>query len=213
MDYGVKYLSYDQSGVLGNAQVGTNLFNILNLSTRYKIGKYNAHFKFDTYELKYEASAISCSKKMNSFELVAGYKHFYSGISISDNPIFKNDSGTVLLSKISTLNLVIGYFTSWELPVKKKTDLAWESSFNYSLSASSDNVDIEISNVDSYSIDTSLRLSRELLSKKNYSINLVWPVYGTYTSLKSNLNWGASGGETKSSSWVVGTQLGAEVKF
>lgn len=212
-DYGAKFFSYKQSGILGNAQIGTNLFNIYNLSTKYKIGDYFAHFKFNTFEVQYVASGNSNAKRINSFELTGGYKHLYGGIAMAETPLFKNAAGVVLLSKLSKINLMMGYFTSWKLPVRKKTQLSWDSSLSYALSGRSNNVDIKVSSMNSYSVSSSLKLSRELLNNKNYCVNLIWPIYGAYSNLKSNLGWGTSTGSVKSSSWEMGTQLGVEIKL
>lgn len=132
---------------------------------------------------------------------------------MNDSPLFKNSAGTIKLSKLSTTTIRAGAQKQWKLPVKKKTKLKLKALIDYPLSSSSNNSDIEIASISGFSFFTNLKLSREILKKKNYSINAIWPIYFNYQSLTTKLTWGASDGSSKSTIWSAGTRLGLEIEF
>jgi hypothetical protein len=70
-----------------------------------------------------------------------------------------------------------------------------------------------VSKTSGYGVKINTTLKRELYSKPSYQVFVVWPTFMNYQENSSTINWGASSGESKSTQWEVGTQLGIEIKF
>lgn len=163
--------------------------------------------------LKYEGSGRSASKNYSSFDLYGSYKQFLAGLATSSKPLFKNNSGNISLSNLSVISLKLGYLSFWTIRSNKQTQLVFKGLLDYYLSGSSDNLDIKVSKVSGYLLSSSVALTREIIKNSKYQINLMWPLFFKYQSLKTNLNWAASDGEVSSTGLELGTQLGIEVRF
>lgn len=213
LDYGTNYFNYNQSGVLGTANIGLNILNTFKISSLYTLGDFATRLSFDTYTLKYQSQSTLRSKKINSFELLAGYGSFFAGFGFNGNPIFKNESGNVLLSDLSTLDFTVLYNKTWALKTQRKTTLSWDAGLTYALSASSSNADIDVSDITSYSFKSTIKLTRVLLDRKSYLLLLHCPLYGSYRSTETNITWTTSQGEATSTSWEIGARVGLELEF
>jgi hypothetical protein len=213
INYGLKYFTLNQSGVLGSTNLAVIVTDTLTISSIYQTSDFSINFDYHSFGLEYETSGNSDSDTYTSFDLYGGYRSFLAGVGTSTKPLFKNDSGSVTLSKFSALSLKLGYQAFWTIKSKKQTQLKFRTLLDYYLSGSSDNLDIEVSKLSGYLLSSSIALSREIIKNPRYQIHLMWPLFFKYQSLKTNLSWGTSDGEISSTGLELGTQLGIEVSF
>lgn len=213
INYGLKYFTLDQSGILGSGNLAVLVTDALTFSSIYQVNDFSINFDYHSFGLEYEASGSSDSKNYSSFDLYGSYRSFIAGIGASNKPLFKNDSGSISLAKLSALSLRFGYQTFWTIKSNKQTQLKFRALLDYYLNGNSDNLDIEVSEVSGYLLTSSVALSREIIKNSGYQINLLWPIFFKYQSLKTNLSWGTSDGEVTSTGLELGTQLGVEVSF
>jgi len=213
LNYGLKYFTLDQSGVLGSVNFAVTVIDALSFSSTYQVDDFSINFDFNSYGLKYEVSGSSDSQKYSSFDLYGSYGNFLAGIGVSNMPIFKNESGNVTLSKLSLLGLKLGYLSLWTIKSKKLTQLKFRTIFDYYFNGSSDNLDIDVSQTSGYSLASSISLSKEIIKNSRYQLNLLWPIFLKYQNIETDLSWGTSDGEITSKGIELVTQLGVEISF
>jgi hypothetical protein len=212
-NYGSKYLNLSQTGVLGKADLGAIVPKSINLYSQYHNGDYSFGVSYQSYALKYKANGVTESQDFNSFNLLFGYKSLVTGFEFSEEPLFKNDNGTIIYSKYLTKKFKLGFIKEWNFKSRKPTSLELSSILDYQFEGDSSDKDIEISKTSGYGVKINTTLKRELYRKPSYQVFVVWPTFMNYQENSSTINWGASSGESKSTKWEVGTQLGIEIKF
>jgi hypothetical protein len=212
-NYGSKYLNLSLTGVLGKADIGAIVPKSINLYSHYHNGDYSFGVNYESYALKYKANGVSESQDFNSFNFLFGYKSLITGFEFSEEPLFKNDNGTIIYSKYLTKKFKLGFIKEWNFESRKPTSLELSSILDYQFEGDSSDKDIEVSKTSGYGVKINTTLKRELYSKPSYQVFVVWPTFMNYQENSSTINWGASSGESKSTQWEVGTQLGIEIKF
>ena len=98
-NYGSKYLNLSQTGVLGKADIGAIVPKSINLYSHYQNGDYSFGVNYESYALKYKANGVSESQDFNSFNLLFGYRELVADFEFSEEPLFKDDNGTIIYSK------------------------------------------------------------------------------------------------------------------
>ena len=213
VNYGSKYLNLSQSGVLGKAKIGAIIPKSINLYSKYHNGNYSFGINYDSYTLKYKANGVSESQDFNSFNFIFGYKSLVTGFEFSEEPLFKNDNGTIVYSKLLIKKFKLGFAKEWDFDSKKPTSLEFSSIFDYQFEGDSSDKDIEFSKTSGYGLKLRTTLRRELYRKQSYQVFVVWPAFMNYQENSTTLKWNTTSGESKSTQWEVGTQLGIEIKF
>lgn len=213
IDYGLKHFNYEQAGDFGPAEFGVNVFHVLNIGSRYRYKSYSVSLNFNNRNVKYEARGQKSSKTMNSFELMGGYKSFRLGISSAEKPVFRSNHGRIELTQLTSLNLLLGYEKEWLLNSSRPTFLSLGSYVAYILDGKTDNMGVTIKDSSGYSLKGSAKLTREILRKENYKLNIYWPIIVSLEDYDNEIFWRDSSGQANSKRWDIGSQLGLELVF
>ncbi|MFP5387193.1 MAG: LysM peptidoglycan-binding domain-containing protein [Bacteriovoracia bacterium] len=211
--YGAKYLSVSQTGALGKAEVGVLFLNDLKLNSEFIFEDWSFGFQIDSYKFKYEALSSGDSKQMYALNLYGSYKWFIGGINIEQNPLFRNNNGSIEMTKMTLMYLSLGLKQDFELPTRKPTTLKLKSWVNYPLSASSDNADIKLDSVKGFGVTGQAELNRQILAREEYSLHATWQTQLGIQKITQDVEWDVSKGEAKSSIVDASTAIGLLFKF
>ncbi len=211
--YGSKYLSVSQSGALGAAEIGALFLNNIKFHSEFALKKWSLGFLFDSYPFRYDSPNKSDSATMYSLDIYAAYNWFLSGLSMEQNPLLRNKDGTVELSKMTVMSLLMGYKKDYQWSTKKPIILRLKSSVSYPLLASTDNTDVKLSSLSGIQVQGLAELDWQLLSKEKYALYLSWVNQIGYFKLSQQTKWENSEGDIESGFLSVSTALGLLIKF
>jgi hypothetical protein len=211
--YGAKYLSLSQSGVLGKAEVGVLFLNNLGLNSEFNFENWSFGFQFDSYEFKYKTLTAGDSQQMYAVNLYGSYGWILGGLNIEQNPLFRNSSSTIEMTKMTMISLSIGVKRDIELPTREPTMLKLKGGLIYPLTASSDNADIKLNSIKGYGIHGDVELNRQIIAKDEYSLHAIWIGQVGTQRIGQRVEWGTSVGESKSNIVSASTSLGFLFKF
>lgn len=211
--YGAKYISVSQNGALGSAETGTIFLDNIQLNSDFYYNKWSFEALADSYTFKYQSLTRSASERMNSLMLLGGYEFFAVGFDVSQNPMFKNDNGDVQVTKLNTLDAIIGLKLKYKLEAQKNTQLNFKILAGYPISASTESSNIKVSNIKGYSILGQAQLNRHLLDFKDSTLNVVWSNQLKYKSINHNVEWGLTKGNVNSDLTDFSTLLGLQLMF
>ena len=211
--YGAKYLSVSQSGALGKAEVGVLFLNDLKLNSEFLFEDWSFGFQLDSYKFKYETLSSGDSKQMYSLNLFGSYKWILGGFGIEQNPLFRNNSGDIEMTKMSLMSLSLGVKKDIELPTRKPTSLKLKGWLKYPLSASSDNADIKMDSVSGLGLTGQAELNRLIFSKADYSLHATLMAQVGFQKIEQDVEWDVSKGKAKSTLLDASTSLGLLFKF
>lgn len=211
--YGAKYFSLNQSGALGNAQVGVMFFNDLNLNSEFRFEDWSFGFLIDSYKFTFESQTSSDSKQMSSLELFASYKWVDGGIGLEQSPLFRNNNGRVEMTKQSLAYMSLGGRRNLKLPTIKPTMLKFKASIRYPLATSSEDPQIELDSVSGLGVRGQVELNRQILEKETYSLHVTWLTDFGYQKISQKVQWDTSSGEVKSDIADASASLGLLFQF
>lgn len=211
--YGAKYLSISQTGAMGKAEVGVMFLNNLKLNSEFRFDDWSFGFQLDSYKFKYETLTAGDSKQMYALNLFGSYKWILGGVNVEQNPLFRNDSGNIQMTKMTQIHLSVGAKKDFELPTRKPTVLKLTGSVNYPFSSSSENADIKLDSVKGFGLKGQMELNRQIIARKDDSLHATWLTQMGYQKLAQNVEWDVSKGETKSTIMDASTTIGLLFKF
>lgn len=211
--YGFKGLQIQQKNTLGSAKVSVLLPSYFGINSRFIYKEWEAWFLFDSYKLKYEAASASGEKQLSSLQLGGAWRMFWGGIQMEELPLFKNNGGSVDMTKQSFLFASVGTKHNWKLETETPTSLRLLTRISYPLAVSTDNVTIEASRPSGFGAGGTLELRRQLYATPNRKLYLVWPISIDYLSLSQNINWSPSSGTVDSEFISTSTALGLQLDF
>lgn len=211
--YGAKYLSISQSENLGKANVGALFINDIKVNSEFLFDDWSLGFQVDTYKFKYESLTKGDSKQMSSFNLYGSYKWLMAGLNIEETPLFRNNGGSIEMTKNSLIYLSVGAKKDIELPTRKPTAIKLKGWVSYPVSSSSDKAEVELSSVSGFTVNGQAELNREIFAKPEYALYTVWQTGVGYRSLEQKVEWDVSKGKVKSQILDLSTALGLLFKF
>lgn len=211
--YGAKYLSISQTGALGKAEVGVLFLNDLKLNSEFLFDDWSFGFQFDSYKFKYETLTSGDSKQMYALDLFSSYKWFLGGLNVEQNPLFRNNSGNIEMTKMTLIYLSLGARKDIELPTRKPTLLKLKGWVNYPFSSSSDNADIKLDSIKGVGLNGQVELNRQIVATEDYSVHATWMTQAGFQNLTQNVEWDTSKGKTESEIVDASTTLGLLLKF
>jgi hypothetical protein len=211
--YGAKYLSISQTGAMGKAEVGVMFLNDLKLNSEFRFDDWSFGFQLDSYKFTYETLTAGDSKQMYALNLFCSYKWILGGLNVEQNPLFRNDSGNIQMTKMTQIHLSLGAMKDIELPTRKPTVLKLRGWVNYPFSSSSENADIKLDSVKGFGVKGQLELNRQIIAREDYSLHATWLTQMGYQKLTQNVEWDVSKGETKSMIMDTSTSIGLLFKF
>lgn len=211
--YGAKYISISQTGAMGKAEVGVMFLNDLKLNSEFRFDDWSVGFQLDSYKFKYETLTAGDSKQMYALNLFGSYKWILGGVNVEQNPLFRNDSGNIQMTKMTQIHLSLGAKKDFELPTRKPTVIKLKGWVNYPFSSSSENADIKLDSVKGFGLKGQLELNRQIIAREDYSLHATWLTQMGYQKLTQNVEWDVSKGETKSTIMDASTTIGLLFKF
>lgn len=211
--YGMKYLSVSQSGALGKAEVGVLFLNDLKLNSEFLFEDWSFGFQLDSYKFKYKTLSSGDSQQMYAANLYGSYKWLLGGLNIEQNPLFRNNSGNIEMTKMTLMYLSLGAKKDIELPTRKPTTLKLKGWVNYPFSSSSDNADIKLDSVKGFGVMGQAELNRQILARDEYSLHATWMTQLGFQRITQDVEWDVSKGEAKSSIVDASTAIGLLFKF
>lgn len=211
--YGAKYLSVSQTGALGKGEVGVLFLNDLKLNSEFLFDDWSFGFQFDSYKFKYETLTSGDSKQMYALNLFGSYKWFLGGLKIEQNPLFRNNSGNIEMTKMTLMYLSLGAKKDIELPTRKPTVLKLKGWVNFPFSSSSDNADIKLDSIKGFGVNGQVELNRQIFAKEDYSLHATWMTQVGFQKVTQDVEWDVSKGEAKSDILGASTTLGLLFKF
>lgn len=211
--YGAKYLSLSQTGSLGKASVGALFLNDIKLNSEFIFEDWSLGFGVDTYKFKYESLTNGDSKQMSTLNLYGAYKWFMAGFNIEETPLFRNNGGSIEMTKNTLMYLSLGAKKDIELPTRKPTTLKLKGQISYPLSSSSDKGEVELSSLSGFALSGQAELNRQIFAKEDYSLHATWMTGVGYRNLEQNVEWDVSKGKAKSQILDLSTALGLLFKF
>ncbi|MBP7845755.1 MAG: LysM peptidoglycan-binding domain-containing protein [Proteobacteria bacterium] len=211
--YGAKYLSLSQSGNLGKANVGALFLNDIKLNSEFVFEDWSVGFQVDTYKFKYESLTKGDSKQMSSLNLYGSYRWIIAGLSFEETPLFRNNGGSIEMTKNTLMYLSVGAKKDIELPTKKPTVLKLKGWVGYPISSSGDKAEVKLSSVSGFALNGLAELNRQIFAKEDYSLHATWVTSVGYKDLNQNVEWDVSKGKSESRILDASTALGMLFKF
>jgi hypothetical protein len=211
--YGARYLSISQTGAMGKAEVGVMFLNDLKLNSEFRFDDWSFGFQLDSYKFMYETLTAGDSKQMYALNLFGSYKWILGGVNVEQNPLFRNDSGIIQMTKMTQIHLSLGAKKDFDLPTRKPTLLKLRGWVNYPFSSSSENADIKLDSVKGFGLKGQLELNRQIIAREDYSLHATWLTQMGYQKLTQNVEWDVSKGETESTIMDASTTIGLLFKF
>lgn len=211
--YGAKYVSLNQYGALGVAKVGVLFLNNISASSDYRNQDWGFRMKFETYNFKFKSVATNGKERLSRLSLNGSYKNFFAGLETEEAPLFRNDSGSIQMSKMAQLSALIGYRGEVKLSSSKDTTIDLTSSLEIPLSSSTEDPRIRLSDVQGFGISVQSILSRVIFDNKDFSIYVNWANSARYRQLMQNVKWETSEGSIKSEFVEISSSLGMTIKF
>lgn len=211
--YGAKYLSLSQSGALGKAEVGVLFLNNLKLNSEFNFDDWSLGFQFNSYKFKYQTLTAGDSQQMYAVNLYGSYGWLLGGFNIEQNPLFRNNNGSIEMTKMTLMSLSVGAKKDIELPTRKPTVLKLKGWLSYPLSASSDNAEIKLNSIKGYGLHGELELNRQIIARNEYSLHATWISQVGTQRVNQKVEWDTSVGQAKSNIVNASTSLGILFKF
>ena len=143
--YGVEYLTYSQSGILGELDIST-LLTKSTFFTSYKNNDFEVSSKFATYDFSFLENNTTQSKKFSSYELETSYYNFFVAAIVSQSPIFKNSSSSVDMTIEEMTFAKLGYRWNLNLHSKIKTNLLIDVAYTHLLSGVTSDTEVSANN-------------------------------------------------------------------
>lgn len=151
-------------------------------------------------------------RPLSLIDLILGYKKTKFLLSLEEMPIFKNDNGVVLSSKIKVLKVKIGHEYKRKLPASKRTYILIDALISYSIMGTPNNTDIQDVSMSGFDVGLTSTLSRQISTNQSFDIFAVMPLGVHYNQQKYKLIWGQTG--TTTTTLLSGIfSLGIELKF
>jgi hypothetical protein len=211
--YGFRYVSISQNGALGTAEVGVLFLNNLGLNSEFRSDNWAFGFQFNSYEFSYKAASSGDSLRMSSINLYGSHKWVMTGLNIEQSPLFRNNSGSIEVARMTIMSLSAGIKKEIKLSSQKLTILKLKGWFSYPLNASSDNPEIKLNSIRGYGLHGELELNRQFISKSNYSLHVAWTNHFGAQRVSNKVEWSTSVGDTKSQIANASSSLGVLLKF
>lgn len=207
--YGPKYLSMRQNGgLIDGADVSVTLLNNVQVKSEFIFDNWAGWFRFETYNFKYASLTKEDSKNMNALEFGMSYKGFVATLGSDENPLFRNNSGEVELAAMNIVYLGVGYKKDFEIPSMGETFLRLKGIVRYPFSTGTSDTNVKTSDLSGYSILARAELSRQIVSRVNYSLDLTFMGGLDYQTLSQNVKWGTQEAYTDSSIFSATAGLG-----
>lgn len=211
--YGTKFVSHEESGALGSSKLGVLFLNDLKFLTNFHFEDFQLGLELESYKFKYESLNSSNEKQIYSFGIEGAYKWFLGGFGVYQAPIFRNNAGTVQMSKLSLIEVSIGAVKEYSLPTKKPTYINLKAELTYPLSGSTDNAQVKTNSISGYGANAEFSLSRLITSKDDYSFYFKWPTSLSYRSFKGTTEWDSSRGNFEIKTTEMSSNVGLEINF
>lgn len=210
---GADYLSIDQSQTLGAANVGVLLPLNFQISTGFTYQDISTGLRLDAKKFKYSNNTSSKSKWIHALTFDMAYRLASLRIDLEQSPLFKNDNGTVQMVARTTAWAGLGFKSSWDFSLRKKTSLDWGAWAFYPVTMESNDTAVKVSDVKGYKVSTRATVKREIT--KWHSHELYYRIEGevTWEDLEFHAEWGASRGSVQSQTIGASTLLGLELSF
>lgn len=200
LDFGGKYLAFDQKGsLLNSANVDVTFYNRTALYTEFIFEEWSALMELSTYKFKYSSLDQEDESRFNRFEVGASYKWFLASIESEESPLFKNNSGEVEMTKMNVVSLGIGAQKSFEIPSFSSTFFKLKGLIQVPLQAGADNAEAKIDSLSGVGAKTDAILTREIMARDNFSLDLTWTMGASYKQYSVESEWGSSVGDSDSS--------------
>lgn len=211
--YGGKFVSHVETGTLGSSRLGVLFLDNLKLITEFQFEDYRYAFWGDSYKFKYESLNSSQSKKVYSFGLNGSYKWALVGIEVYQTPLFRNNAGTIEMSKLGHLSASFGAHAEFTLPARKPTYLRLKGELIYPINSYTDNTQIKTSSISGYGLRAQANLSRLISSKEDYAFYFRWLTTADCRKVKGNVEWDTSIGQFEITSTDLSSSVGIEFNF
>ena len=193
--YGMKLLSVDQSETLTGVKLSTLATDNLKLESEFKYDNLKFLGSYESHSFSCGSSLITKQTKLSTFEMDGVWNNYLMGFSLKELPLIKATTTSLDLTKESQIGLILGYDKTWVLPTTKPTSIDLRSSIIIPFSASSDKTDTMISSLSGFEIKSNLELSRTIIKREDYSLNLIWQNELGYGKTSRNVVWGSNNGK------------------
>ncbi|MFP5387374.1 MAG: LysM peptidoglycan-binding domain-containing protein [Bacteriovoracia bacterium] len=212
--YGARYTQFSQSGSLAGADLGVLLINEITFRTEYRQKDWSWGVGLNTYRFKYSESEVgSGSERLTHLNLYLAKKWFIVGLGVMEQPIFRNNLGSIEMDRQMFSYMKIGYLQKHSLTPFKNTNLNLKALFMFPLTFSSPNEDIDIGSASSIGLEGEIELERELYLNESYSLYLTWLTGLNYLKISEEVKWADQSGSVDINSYGIASSLGLRLKF
>lgn len=212
--YGARYTQFSQSGSLAGADLGVLLLNEVTFRTEYRQKDWSWGLGLNTYRFEYSQSTVgSGSERLRHLDLFLAKKWLIAGVGVMEQPIFRNNLGSVEMGRQTFSYMKIGYRKSHSLTPFKSTNLNFKALLMFPFKFSSSNEDIETESASSIGMEAEVELERELYLNESYSLYLTWLTGINYLKISEEVKWADQTGSVDIDSYGVSSSFGLRVKF
>ncbi|HXH31336.1 MAG TPA: hypothetical protein VNJ01_11030 [Bacteriovoracaceae bacterium] len=210
---GAKYLSVSQTGALGSISFGALFLNDFKLNSEFIFENWSAWLQFDSYKFKYKSLRTGDSQQMYTLDFGIAHKWMMAGIGFEQNPLIRNNAGTIEMTRQSSMYLSLGAKKDIELPTRRPTAVRLKCWLHYPLSSATDNAQVKLSSVSGFGASGQVAIEREIFSKEIYSLHATWITDVGYQQLSQVVEWDNSEGKLDSTIINASSALGLLFKF
>lgn len=212
--YGVRYTKFSQDGNLTGADVGVLLLNEITFNTEYHQNDSTWGLGLNTYSFKYsDSTQRSGSERLANLRLYLAVKWFVAGIGVMEQPIFRNNLGSIELDKQTLTYLKLGYLHRVPLTQLRNTNLKLTANILLPFDHSSSNQDIDITSASSFGFKSEVELERELYFNEWHTLYLTWLTSFNYLTISEDVKWGTQEGSVDIETYGMASSIGLRLKF
>jgi hypothetical protein len=213
LSYGFHFNSTTQSGALGNAKLGVLSINALKFKSEFAFENWSHWLSIHTYQYKFDSPGNRGGSAMSAIDLGFSYNWIFASIGVEHSPLFKALGSNVVMAREGLMYFSLGLKKDFNLPTQKLSTLKLSAFVRYPLTVLTENSQIDINNTKGFIVGSQSEISRAIVTKDNYSINLYWSNAINYKELSRNVTWDSYSGKVSTTQVDLSTVLGVSFKF
>jgi hypothetical protein len=194
---GPRYLSINQSGGLGRANIGILTFESFDIKAHFPLQGFDLELELSSVPVVLKGDQLSIQQRYHRASAQVHYRFLRMGFEAQQLPSWST-SGSMEGTLLQTVAPSFGVFHSWHLP-QINTEIIAQAQLNVPILMSSQQINTATSLRSGLGVDALVLARRKLKKKPEASMQWTLDVgVGTsYQSLSYESNWRGASGETR----------------
>ena len=211
--FGVKHLSYDQTGILNSANLKGSFFNYLSVASEFSYNDFKTNFAFETYKINYTIPDNLLSGSFFNIESNISWKWISANLGLEQIPITANQNETLTLYSQKILYLGLGARYDFNIDAFKTILVSLKAEYRYPVKAFSINSDLASNSLTGYHVNGQINFKTEILKRESFTMSAVFNNSIGLQKVSEHIVWGTADGIVNSTVTTVNNALGVVMDF